>query len=167
MCEEYAEQPTEPRDLSLAAPQGPLRLTQSQPGPGPWREPHAASRRRPSRAHLSRPAHPWLAHCWKSICSQCRPLATLASQHLRVKVVSQPLEQRRRALDIGEQEGEGLHGLSVKGRIRRCHRHQAHPQADPLTPPIASGGRLAGHRSPARACPDSLVPAPAEQSSTP
>jgi hypothetical protein len=33
----------------------------------------------------------------------------MAGQHLRVIVVSQPPEQRRRALNVGEQEREGLH----------------------------------------------------------
>jgi hypothetical protein len=42
----------------------------------------------------------------------------MRGQHLRVDVFPQPPEQRRRALNVGEQEREGLHTHSVEGRAR-------------------------------------------------
>jgi hypothetical protein len=58
----------------------------------------------------------------------------MPGQHLRVIVVPQPPEQRRRALDVGEQEREGLHPSSVEGRPGgggcqqpRHHARPAHP----------------------------------------
>jgi hypothetical protein len=43
----------------------------------------------------------------------------MTGQHLRVDIVPQPPEQRRRALNVGEQERESLHPSSVEGRARR------------------------------------------------
>ena len=40
----------------------------------------------------------------------------MPGQHLRVDVFSQAPQQRRGALNVGEQEREGLHAHSVEGR---------------------------------------------------
>ena len=67
----------------------------------------------------------------------------MPGQHLRVTVVPQPPKQRRRALNVGEQEREGLHPYSVEGRARPRACQQARHHADP---PI----RMAPGRWPAR-----------------
>jgi hypothetical protein len=61
----------------------------------------------------------------------------MTGQYPRVIVFSQPPEQRSRALNVGEQEREGLHGHSLEGRPgggswHAPSRQAAHPEGLPL-----------------------------------
>jgi hypothetical protein len=69
----------------------------------------------------------------------------MPGQQLRVPVVPQPAQQRRRALNVGEQEREGLHPSSVEslpGGVT-ASRHASAP--DPCTPTSRPLTGLAGH----------------------
>ena len=153
-------------------PGGPMHLQAHQPGSRPRRLPamdaHPHPHPLPARPRMSRDGllhlqhrrqapprrgeHreeriPLRVHLAAVVRGQRRPdQRMMTGQHLRVIVVPQAPQQRRRALNVSEQEREGLHPSSVEGRARPRHcqqaRHQARP-AHPDGPRLLTG--LAGH----------------------
>jgi hypothetical protein len=70
------------------------------------------------------------------VSGQSRPdQRVLAGKQLRVETFPQPLEQGRRALNVGKQERESLHRQSLGSQPRPATGHQADAPAQPPPTP--------------------------------
>ena len=102
---------------------------------------------RPRRGEHREERIPLRVHLAAVVRGQRRPdQRVMPGQHLRVNVVPQPPEQRRRALNVGEQEREGLHPSQRRRPARRRQLPAGTPSRQtrpPGWPPAAD--RLAGH----------------------
>ena len=101
---------------------------------------------RPRRGEHREKRIPLRVHFAAVIRGQSRPdQRVMPGKHLRVRVFPQPPKQRRRALDVGEQEREGLHAHSLEGQPGggTASRHAITP--DPLTRTSRLLTGLAGH----------------------
>ena len=84
-------------------PQGPLHLQHRR---------HA----RPRRGEHREECIPLGIDFPAAVTGQTRPdQRMMTGKHLAVQTFTQPTEQGRRALDVGKQEREGLHGHSLGG----------------------------------------------------
>ena len=136
----------------------------SAPAPAPRPATHGACKgllhlqhrrhARPRRGEHREERIPLRIHLPALMRGQRRPdQRVMTGQHLRVNVVSQPPEQRRRALNVGEQEREGLHPHSVEGRQARRRQLPAGTPSRQTRPP-GWPRPLTGSLLPARAGPD-------------
>jgi hypothetical protein len=123
-------------------------LLPAGPGMDPDRLLHLQHRRhtRPRRGEHGKERIPLRIDFRAAVRGQRRPdQRVMPSQHLRVDAPTQPPQQRRRALNIGKQKRESLHGQSVEGAGQEAAAASRHTIRQDPTRIASAADRLAGH----------------------